>query len=208
MFQHHVGFSRYVTYVAVLLLAACATKSQQIAPQATGGLTDVRTQAVALKQQLSRTTDAAKKVSQSSPTDLKNSLEILSSSLNSLNSTLAQGSYKVAVAQQEVRKYFDQWAQETNAMPSDLQQTSQERQAQAAVSFKSLRGSIDNVRKNTWPFMNDLNAVDQYLRTDQTQAGIDAVSPRISRTLEVEPVIQRDLDQVIAQIDAIQSTGK
>ena len=107
-----------------------------------------------------------------------------------------------------MRKYFDQWAQETNSMPSDLQQTSQERQAQAAVSFKSLRGSIDNVRKNTWPFMNDLNAVDQYLRTDQTQAGIDAVSPRISKTLEVEPVIQRDLDQVIAQIDAIQSTGK
>jgi len=155
-----------------------------------------------------RTTDAARKVSQSSATDLKNSLEILSSSLNSLNSTLAQGSYTVAVAQEQVRKYFDQWAQETNAMPSDLQQTSQERQAQAAVSFKSLRGSIDNVRKNTWPFMNDLNAVDQYLRTDQTQAGIDAVSPRISRTLEVEPVIQRDLDQVIAQIDAIQSTGK
>jgi len=83
MFQHHVGFSRYVTYVAVLLLAACATKSQQIAPQATGGLTDVRAQAVALKQQLSRTTDAARKVSQSSATDLKNSLEILSSLRNS-----------------------------------------------------------------------------------------------------------------------------
>jgi len=191
-----------------VLLAACASQKAQISPEVASGLTQVRAQAVQIKQQLSRTTDAARKVSQSSATDLKNSLEILSSSLNSLNSTLAQGSYKVAVAQQEVRKYFDQWAQETNAMPSDLQQTSQERQAQAAVSFKSLRGSIDNVRTNTWPFINDLNAVDQYLRTDQTQAGIDAVSPRISRTLEVEPVIQRDLDQVIAQIDAIQSTGK
>ena len=80
MFQHHVGFSRYVTYVAVLLLAACATKSQQIAPQATGGLTDVRAQAVALKQQLSRTTDAARKVSQSSATDLKNSRDPLEQS--------------------------------------------------------------------------------------------------------------------------------
>jgi hypothetical protein len=201
-------YFRHLTCVAALVVAACSTTSQQISPQATGGLTDVRAQAVQLKQQLSRTADSARNVSKSSASDLKTSVEVLSSSVKNLNSTLASGSYSVAVAQEQVRKYFDQWAQETNTMPTDLQKTSQERQAEAAASFKSLRSSIDNVRTNTWPFINDMNAVADYLRTDQTQAGVDAVSPRISKTLDAEPVIQRDLDQVIAQIDAIQNTNK
>jgi hypothetical protein len=51
--------------------------------------------------------------------------------------------------------------------------------------------------------MSDMREIVKYLRTDQTAAGLDAVSSRLSDTIAGEPVIQRDLDNVIAQIDAI-----
>ena len=48
---------RCLTFGAAFLLAACASEKAQISPEAASGLTQVRAQAVQIKQQLSRTTD-------------------------------------------------------------------------------------------------------------------------------------------------------
>jgi hypothetical protein len=206
MNQRRVSSSSYLICGAVLLLVACASENkQEIAPQATSGLKDVRAQAVKLKQELSRTTDSAKTVSKSSTAELPQSLDALSGSLNSLNATMSQGANAVRLAQNQVYAYFGNWDKQTSTLPQDLQQSSQQRRDEAAASFQSLRGSIDDVRTNIWPYIYQLNGVEKYLRTDQTEAGVAAVKPRLDSTIASEPVMQSDLDNVIAKIDAIQN---
>jgi chromosome segregation ATPase len=202
MSQCRASFFRYPVFGAAFLLAACATQ-EQIAPQATTGLTQVRTQAVQLKQQLSRTNDAARTLSTSSGSDLASSLESVSANLDALKSTLGVSRQAVRSAQDQVTAYFANWEKQSRGMSEEMQKTSKQRQAEAAASFESLRASIDAVRAGIWPYINDMSETVKYLRTDQTKNGVDAVSSRLNSTIASEPAIQRDLDSVISQIDAI-----
>ena len=79
---------RCLTFGAAFLLAACASEKAQISPEAASGLTQVRAQAVKIKQQLSTTTESARKLSKSSGTELPSSLDAVSANLDSLDSTL------------------------------------------------------------------------------------------------------------------------
>jgi hypothetical protein len=213
MNQSCVSFSRYLTYGAVLLVAACASEKQQIPPQAASGLTEVRADAVKLKQELSRTSDSARTLSTSSASDVPRSVDSLSGNLNDLKGTLAQGRSAVNLSEDQVATYFANWDKQTQATWStsasgEMKKASQKQQAEAAASFQSLRASIYDVRKNIWPYVSDLSTVEMYVRRDYTEASVNAQSSRLSGTIAQEPVIQRDLDSVIAQIDAIQGVNK
>ena len=205
MNQWGASFFRYLIFGTVFLLAACASQ-EQIAPQATVGLTQVRAQAVQLKQQLSRTTDAARTLSKSSGSELPSSLDAVSANLDSMDSTLGVTRQAVRSVQDQVAAYFYNWDKQTRTMSEAMQKTSKERQAQAAASFQSLQASIGEVRTGLSQYMYDMSEIVKYLRTDQTPAGLQAVSSRLNDTIAGQPTIQRNLDAVISNIDAIQST--
>jgi hypothetical protein len=201
----HANFLRHLTCGVALLLAACASQEREISPQATSALTQVRTQAVQLKQDLGRTNESAKTLSKSEGPELSSSLSSLSGNLDTLNSRLGMGREAVKSAQDQVAAYFANWDKQTRGMSEEMQKTSQERQTEAAASFDSLRASIGAVRSDLSPYVSDMGEIVEYLRTDQTSAGLDAVSPRLSDAIDREPTIQQDLDNVIAEIDAIQN---
>jgi hypothetical protein len=203
-----VCFFRYLTFGAAVLISACASQPQQISPQATSGLTKVRAQAVQLKEELTRTNDSARTLSKSSGANLAGSIDSLSGNLDSLNSTLGTGRQAVRSAQDQVTAYFANWDKQTRGMSEEMQKTSQKRQAEAMASFEALRASIGEVRNDLSPYVSDMGEVVQYLRTDQTAAGVDAVAPRLDSAIDREPKIQKDLDDVIAQIDAIQHVSQ
>jgi len=186
-----------------VLLAACASQKAQISPEVASGLTQVRAQAVQIKQQLSRTTESARTLSKSSGSELPSSLDAVSANLDSMDSTLGVTRQAVRSVQDQVAAYFYNWDKQTRTMSEEMQKTSKQRQAEAAASFQSLRASIDAVRAGIWPYIDDMSETVKYLRTDQTKNGVDAVSSRLNSTIDSEPAIQRDLDTVISQIDAI-----
>ena len=189
-----------------VLLAACASQKAQISPEVASGLTQVRTQAVQIKQQLSRTTESARTLSKSSGSELPSSLDAVSANLDSMDSTLGVTRQAVRSVQDQVAAYFYNWDKQTRTMSEEMQKTSKERQAQAAASFQSLQASIGEVRTGLSQYMYDMSEIVKYLRTDQTPAGLQAVSSRLNDTIAGQPTIQRNLDAVISNIDAIQST--
>jgi len=189
-----------------VLLAACASQKAQISPEVASGLTQVRAQAVQIKQQLSRTTESARTLSKSSGSELPSSLDAVSANLDSMDSTLGVTRQAVRSVQDQVAAYFYNWDKQTRTMSEAMQKTSKERQAQAAASFQSLQASIGEVRTGLSQYMYDMSEIVKYLRTDQTPAGLQAVSSRLNDTIAGQPTIQRNLDAVISNIDAIQST--
>jgi len=197
---------RCLTFGTAFLLAACASEKAQISPEAASGLTQVRAQAVQIKQQLSRTTESARTLSKSSGSELPSSLDAVSANLDSMDSTLGVTRQAVRSVQDQVAAYFYNWDKQTRTMSEEMQKTSKERQAQAAASFQSLQASIGEVRTGLSQYMYDMSEIVKYLRTDQTPAGLQAVSSRLNDTIAGQPTIQRNLDAVISNIDAIQST--
>jgi hypothetical protein len=155
---------------------------------------------------LSTTTESARKLSKSSGTELPSSLDAVSANLDSLDTTLGVTREAVRSVQDQVSAYFYNWDKQTRTMSEEMQKTSKERQAQAAASFQSLQASIGEVRTGLSQYMYDMSEIVKYLRTDQTPAGLQAVSSRLNDTIAGQPTIQRNLDAVISNIDAIQST--
>jgi hypothetical protein len=199
---------RCLTFGTAFLLAECASEKAQISPEAASGLTQVRAQAVQIKQQLTRTNESARTLSKSSGSELPKSLDAVSANLDSLDSTVGVTRQAVRSVQEQVAAYFYNWDKETRAMSDEMQKTSQKRQAEAAASFQALRDSIGEVRSGLSQYMSEMSEIVTYLRTDLTEAGLHAVSSRLSDTMAGEPTIQRNLDAVISKIDAIQSTKK
>jgi len=189
-----------------VLLAACASQKAQISPEVASGLTQVRAQAVQIKQQLTRTNESGRTLSKSSGSELPSSLDAVSANLDSLDSTLGVTRQAVRSVQDQVAAYFFNWDKQTRAMSDEMQKASQKRQAEAAASFESLRASIGDVRSGLSQYMSEMSEIVAYLRTDLTPAGLHAVSSRLSDTMAGEPAIQRNLDAVISKIDAIQNT--
>ena len=189
-----------------VLLAACASQKAQISPEVASGLTQVRAQAVQIKQQLTRTNESGRTLSKSSGSELPSSLDAVSANLDSMDSTLGVTRQAVRSVQDQVAAYFYNWDKQTRTMSEAMQKTSKERQAQAAASFQSLQASIGEVRTGLSQYMYDMSEIVKYLRTDQTPAGLQAVSSRLNDTIAGQPTIQRNLDAVISNIDAIQST--
>ena len=197
---------RCLTFGTAFLLAACASQKAQISPEVTSGLTQVRAQAVQIKQQLTRTNESGRTLSKSSGSELPSSLDAVSANLDSLDSTLGVTRQAVRSVQDQVAAYFFNWDKQTRAMSDEMQKASQKRQAEAAASFESLRASIGDVRSGLSQYMSEMSEIVAYLRTDLTPAGLHAVSSRLSDTMAGEPAIQRNLDAVISKIDAIQNT--
>ena len=197
---------RCLTLGTAVLLAACASQKAQISPEVASGLTQVRAQAVQIKQQLTRTNESGRTLSKSSGSELPSSLDAVSANLDSMDSTLGVTRQAVRSVQDQVAAYFYNWDKQTRTMSEAMQKTSKERQAQAAASFQSLQASIGEVRTGLSQYMYDMSEIVKYLRTDQTPAGLQAVSSRLNDTIAGQPTIQRNLDAVISNIDAIQST--
>jgi hypothetical protein len=100
--------------------------------------------------------------------------------------------------------YFAKWDEQLRGMSEQMQKSGKKRQAEVMASFKAIRIELADVRTSLKPFVDEMNEMEQYLRTDQTKAGLDTVSSRLTTTADRQHVIRRDLDKLIQQIDAVQ----
>jgi hypothetical protein len=194
--------------VAALLLASCASKPPEVAPQVTSQLVPVRTEAARLRDLVARTAGNAKTLAQTSSSDITPQLDVLSGNLADLKSALRRGQAAVRTADVQTGEYFANWDRQLQTMSQDMQKTGERRQAEAQASYGSLRGTITDTRDQLTSFVNSLSEAEQYLRTDRTAAGVKAVSPKLMDSVDRAPRIQSDLDEVIAQIDAMQGKGQ
>ena len=202
MNRWQVVFSRTLAAGFALLLAAGA--SGEVSPQASSGLTQVRAEAVRIKEQVGHTAAATRKLARSRASNLAGSLDSLSTNLGNLKSTLAGARETVRATEDQTTAYFARWDEQLTGMSEEMQKTGQKRQAEVMASFAAVRADLADVRTSLKPFVDALSEMEQYLRTDQTKAGLDTVSSRLRSTAEQEHVIRRDLDKLIKQIDTIQ----
>jgi septation ring formation regulator EzrA len=164
----------------------------------------VRAEAVRIKEQLGRTAAATRKLAKSRASNLAGSLDSFSTNLGNLKSTLAGARETVRAPENQTTAYFASWDEQLRRMSEEMQKTGQKRQAEVMASFAALRADLAEVRDSLKPFVDALSEIEQYLRTDQTKAGLDTVSSRLRSTADQEHVIRRGLDKLTQQIDTIQ----
>jgi len=202
MNEWQVVFSR--TLAAGFALLVVFSASGEVSPRASSGLSQVRTEAVRIKDQVNRTAAAARKLASSRAYNLAASLDALSTNLGNLNSTLEGARETVRTTEDQTTAYFAKWDEQLRGMSEQMQKSGKKRQAEVMASFKAIRTELADVRTSLKPFVDEMNEMEQYLRTDQTKAGLDTVSSRLTTTADRQHVIRRDLDKLIQQIDAVQ----
>src|SRR5690349_3262324 len=195
-----VVFSRALAAgLAVVVFTAGA--AGEISPQAASGLTQIRAEAVRIKEQVGLTAAAARKLARSRGSNLAASLDSFSTNLGNLKSTLAGARETVRTTEDQTTAYFARWDEQLRGMTEEMQKSGQKRQAKVAASFAAVRADVAEVRASLKPFVDALSEIEQYLRTDQTKAGLDTVSSRLRSTADQEHVIRRGLDKLTKQID-------
>jgi hypothetical protein len=110
----------------------------------------------------------------------------------------------MSAAEDQTSAHFAQWDEQMRGMSEQLQQSGQKRQAEVKAGFNAVRTELGDVGKSLKPFVDEMSEMEQYLRMDQTKAGLNTISSRLRTTADREHVIRRDLDNLIQQIDAIQ----
>src|SRR5215510_10685103 len=193
----------FCTLAAAFALLFAAGASREVGPQASSGLTQVRAEAVRLKEQVHSTAAAARKLARTRASKLEASFGSFSTSLASLKSTLAGARAAVSATEDQTTAYFAKWDEQLSGMSEELQKSGRKRQAEAKASFKLLRTELADVRTNLKPFVDEMSEMEQYLHTDQTKAGLNTISSRLTSTTDREHVIRRDLDKLIKQIDVV-----
>jgi hypothetical protein len=192
------------TLAVSLALLPLASAAKETSPQISSGLTQVRTEAVRVREQVSNAALAARRLASSRRSNVPNSLASFSKSLAELKSSLAGGREAVRAVEDQSAAYFTKWDEQLRGMSQDLQKSGQKRKAETVASFDAVRGDLAEVRTSLKPFVDELSEVEKYLQMDQTAAGLNTVSSRLTSTADRWPVIRRDLDRLIQRIDAVQ----
>ena len=113
-----VVFSRTLAAGCALLLTAGA--SGEMSPQASSGLTQIRAEAVRIKEQVGRTAAATRKLARSRAYNLAGSLDSLSTTLGNLKSTLAGARETVRATEDQTTAYFTRWDEQLGGMSEEM----------------------------------------------------------------------------------------
>ena len=91
-------------------------------------------------------------------------------------------------------------------MSDDMAKAGGARLQQAEATYTKLKTNMYAFRDQVRPYMGELNEAVTYLRTDRTKSGLSAVEPKIRQALNRQSTMMSQLDELTAEIDAMQGT--
>jgi len=212
MKHEHIARAQWSTYAcvvtALIALAGCNTTMQQkdVPPEVSQRLAPIRDQIADLRNQIQNTSAAAGNLVQTPQNDLTSQIDRLDNQLGELKTGLQTGRAKVESVDAATQTYFVNWDQQLKTMSDDMAKAGGARLQQAEATYTKLKTNMYAFRDQVRPYMGELNEAVTYLRTDRTKSGLSAVEPKIRQALNRQSTMMSQLDELTAEIDAMQGT--
>lgn len=186
-------------------LSGCASPAREVPPKATQQLLDLRDTLVMGKASLQKASNSARDLVERPRQDLQPQVDRFSKDLDDLNNIAVTSREQVASAEKQAESYFTNWEAQMRTMSDSMAETGSRRKAEAEASFNRLKVRLDALRSVYRPYYTSLSETQRYLKTDNTAAGLKAVEPKLKTTLRQQPAVEKAMDELIAEIDAIRA---
>ena len=188
-----------------LILAGCATSSGYKKADKTGkGINEFRDEVVNLKQAVDGAMASLTKITESAATDPRKSYQDFAKSVDKVETALAKAEKRAADMKATGEAYFKQWEEQIADINNpDIRKLSEDREAKLNELFGKLPPAVEQAKTDFGPFLSDLKDLRTFLSQDLTVGGVNAAKGIITKTRDHGVALQRSLDNLIAETDAV-----
>jgi hypothetical protein len=188
----------------VLTVMQASAAGYKLADRTGASIAEFKAEIVDVKKEVDASMAALGKILTDASQDPRSAYKGFAKSVPRVEAAARKAKKRAEDMQASGRKYFDQWEKEiTQVSNPEVQRLAQERKAKLQNTFDSIRVLMEPSRDqfNTW--VTDIKDLQKYLGNDLTVAGIDAAKELIDRSISEGQVVQKTLDRVISELNAI-----
>jgi hypothetical protein len=190
-----------VGIVVSMLLVGCSTTAS-LPPNIAMGLEGLRNEGVSLRGQVEKTVGALNEMMSKPQADLSPQYQSYTHELGILENKLAQAREQRTATQTVVREQFMSWDENLKKLKNEQTQASAaERRAATEATYSAIQQKIVELKKEWTPFNTDLNDIRQYLKSDLSKEGLQAMKPTAQRVFDQKDSVIKRLDEVIQTLD-------
>lgn len=183
--------------VVTILSVGCSTTAS-LPPNVAMGLEGLRSEGVSLRGQIEKTVGALNELMSKPQADLSTQYQSYTHELGILEDKLGQAREQRALTETVVREQFMAWDENLKKLKSEQTQASAaERRAATDRTYSSIQQKIAELKKEWTPFSTDLTDIREYLKSDLSKDGLQAMKPTAQRVFDQKDSVINRLDEVI-----------
>jgi len=191
-----------VGIVAPMILVGCSTTAS-LPPKIAMGLEGLRTEGVSLRGQVEKTVGALNELMSKPQADLSTQYQSYTHELGILENKLEQAREQRAATENVVREQFMAWDENLKQLKNEQTRASAaERRTATDATYSAIQQKIAELKKAWAPFSIDLKDIRQYLKSDLSKEGLQAMRPTAQRVFDQKDSVIKRVDEVIQSLDS------
>ncbi len=188
--------------VVSMLSVGCSTTAS-LPPNIAMGLEGLRTEGVSLRGQVEKTVGALNELMSKPQADLSTQYQSYTHELGILEDKLGQAREQRAATETVVREQFMAWDENLKKLKNEQTRASAaERRTATDATYSAIQQKIAELKKEWSPFITDLQDIRQYLKSDLSKEGLEAMKPTSQRVFDQKDSVIKRVDEVIQSLDS------
>lgn len=195
-----------LTSIAILIVVAmfsggCST-SAPLPPKIAVGLDGLRNEAITLRGQIEKTVGALHELISKPQADLSPQFQSYTHELGILEDRIERTRQQRGATDEAVKDQFMAWDENLKQLHNEATRAgAAERRAATDATYSGIKQKIVVLRNEANPFLNDLQDLRQYLKSDLSKEGLRTMEPTAQRVFDHKNDIIKRLDEVIQALD-------
>ena len=191
-----------VGIVVGMFAVGCSTTAS-LPPKIAMGLEGLRTEGVSLRGQIEKTVGALNELMSKPQADLSTQYQSYTHELGILENKVGQAQEQRTATETVVREQFMAWDENLKQLKNEQTRASAaERRAATDATYSAIQQKIAELKKEWTPFSTDLKDIRQYLKSDLSKEGLQAMQPTAQRVFDQKDNVIKRVDEVIRALDS------
>jgi DNA repair exonuclease SbcCD ATPase subunit len=187
--------------MVVVITAGCANTRYERAARTGELLRAARADVVAARQQIVDTMALLDALLVAPPSELRPRYRKLRREIKGVEKASARAADRTNRYRSYADAHVRAWAAELESLEDEkLREVSQRHRAEAKEHFAGIEKNALAVRQAYWPLLEQLRGIRQHLEHDLTEAGIDAIRPKVTEAQRDAEALQQCIDVSLAEL--------
>jgi len=193
--------------IAIMAMAlGCATSGPKQADKVGAGFGDFRNEVINLKTAVNQSMAFLDQTVENADKDPRKAFSDFSKSVDQVAKAREKAGKRAADVKAAGAAYFEQWEKQLAEMNNpEIRQLSEERKKKLNEIFGNFGPLLEQTNADFDAFYSDLKDLRSFLSQDLTIEGIDAANSVIKATRESGDTVDASLDDLIAEMNAIEA---
>jgi hypothetical protein len=177
LINQSVAFLFKILFVAVIIIAGCASTGIQRSEKATTTMQTMDNDIKLVVVQLDATGASLDELTKTGQSDVKKAFELYTDNVSKMEKMEKQFAKHADEMKARGKEYFEEWQKEGNLYKNaQVQQLSEQRRIELSDIYGKIAENSIGVNNAFKTYVSDIKEIQKYLSNDLTSKGIDAIA--------------------------------